>query len=132
MTDRSIDELDDKIREALRREDAELLKHFRSDPPLVDMMIETFRGRHVWLNTLGFLFTFIAFGLTLFCAYQFFHAEGTRAMIAWASGFLWSALSVAMLKIWFWMEMHRYSLIREIKRLELQVAHLSRQIGSEN
>jgi hypothetical protein len=49
-------------------------------------------------------------------------------MIAWATCFLWFALWVAMLKMWFWLEMQRFFVTREIKRLELQVANLSRQI----
>jgi hypothetical protein len=69
-------------------------------------------------------------GLSLFALYGFFHADGTRTLIAWASGFLWSSLAVAMLKIWFWMEIQKNSVVREIKRLELQVANLSRQLDA--
>ena len=39
------------------------------------------------------------------------------------------AMSVP-LKIWFWMEIQRNSVVREIKRLELQVANLSRQLDA--
>lgn len=121
-------DIDEKIREALRREDAELLAHYQGQPPLHELLIETFRGRRRWMNLLAFIFTFVFFGLALFTLYQFFHAQGTRAMIAWASGFLWSSLAVAMLKMWFWMEIQQNSVTREIKRLELQVANLSRQL----
>jgi hypothetical protein len=121
-------DVDDKIREALRREDAELLEHYQTEPPVHELLIETFRGRRVWLSSLAAVFTFLCFGLSLFALYGFFHAESTRSLIAWASGFLWSSLAVAMLKIWFWMEIQRNSVVREIKRLELQVANLSRQL----
>ena len=123
-------DIDEKIREALRREDAELLEHYQTEPPVHELLIETFRGRRVWMSSLAVVFTFVFFGLSLFALYGFFHAEGTRSLIAWASGFLWSSLAVAMLKIWFWMEIQRNSVVREIKRLELQVANLSRQLDA--
>jgi hypothetical protein len=34
-------------------------------------------------------------------------------------------LGVAMLKMYFWMEMNKNMLLREVKRLELQVARLA-------
>jgi hypothetical protein len=123
--------IDDKIREALRKEDAELLEHYRGEAPLHEMIIETFRGRRVWMTFLALVYMFVFFGLALFALYGFFHAEGTRTLIAWACGFLWSSLAVAMLKIWFWMEIQRNSVVREIKRLELQIANLSRQLNTK-
>ena len=128
MANQANHDIDAKIREALRREDTELLEHFQNDPPLYEMLIETFRGRHRWLNVLAFVFTLAALAMAVISAYQFFHTESTRAMIAWATCFLWFALWVAMLKIWFWLEIQRLCVTREIKRLELQVANLSRQI----
>ena len=122
-------DLDDNIREALRREDAELLEHYQGDPPIHEMLIETFRGRHRWLNGLAFVFTFVALALAIFAAYEFFHVESTRAMIAYATAFLWFVAWIAMLKVWFWMEMQKNSITREVKRLELQVASLSRQLA---
>ena len=122
-------DIDDKIREALRQEDAELLDHYRGEPPVYEMLIETFRGRNRWLNVLAFLFTFVGVAMAIVAAYQFFQVESTRAMIAWATGFLLSAVWVAMLKQWFWLEMQKHSITREVKRLELQVANLSRQLA---
>jgi uncharacterized membrane protein YciS (DUF1049 family) len=128
MTDRLMKNIDEQIREALRRDDAELLEHYRGDLPIHEQLIETFHGRNRWLNGLAFIFTIAFTALVFVAAYQFFQAETTRTMIAWATAFVWGLLSVAMLKMWFWMEMHRFSLTREIKRLELQIANLSRQL----
>jgi len=124
-------DIDEKIREALRREDAELLAHYQTEPPVHELLIDAFRGRRVWLSSLAVVFTIVIFGLSLYALYGFFHAEGTRSLIAWACGFLWASLAVAMLKIWFWMEIQRNAVVREIKRLELQVANLSRQLDAK-
>jgi hypothetical protein len=120
--------IDDKIREALRREDAELLKLSLEDSSLHDVLIESFRGKHRWLNVMAVVWTFVFVALAVVAAYQFFQAEDTQAMIAWATAFLWFGLWVAMIKIWFWMEMQRHPITREIKRLELRIAELSREL----
>jgi uncharacterized membrane protein YciS (DUF1049 family) len=122
-------DIDDKIRAALRKEDAELLDHYPADASLPEMLIDTFRGRHRWLNALAFLITFVALALAICAGYRFFQAETTRAMIAWATAFLLFISWVAMLKVWFWLEIQKNSLTREIKRLELQVANLSRRLA---
>ena len=42
---------------------------------------------------------------------------------------IYFAILIAMSKIWYWMELNRNSLAREVKRLELEVALMSRQLG---
>jgi hypothetical protein len=129
MTDQFAENIDVKIREALRKEDAELLEHYRGEAPLHEMLIETFRGRHRWMTIAAFLATCLILVALIAAGYQFFHAEGTRAMIAWATAFVWGVVWIALMKIWFWLELNKNSLTREIKRLELQLANLSRQLA---
>lgn len=50
--------------------------------------------------------------------------------IAWSVCFLFSNMAVAMMKLWFWMQMDKNVVIREMKRLELQVATLAGIIKS--
>jgi len=119
--------IDDKIRETLRREDAELLERFQKDFSPLEGLIETFRGKNRWLNVMAVVWTFVGLALSVLSAYRFFEAESTREMIGWATGFLWFSMWVAMLKLWFWMEMQCLPIMREIKRLELKIAELSRQ-----
>ena len=45
--------------------------------------------------------------------------------LLWSAGALLTMLAVAMLKMYFWMEMNRNATLREVKRLELQVARLA-------
>lgn len=128
MSDRSMN-IDDQIREALRMEDAELLNHFRGEASLPEMLIETFRGRHRWLNMLAIVVGFVVTALLVVVGYQFFQAESMRAMIAWATTFVLGSLTIVLMKIWFWLEINKNTLTREIKRLELQIAHLSLQVN---
>ena len=67
-------------------------------------------------------------GLAIFTATSFFDAESTRDQIAWAVGFMYSLIVISGLKAWYWMQMNKNSLTREIKRLELQIARLSSRL----
>jgi hypothetical protein len=121
-------ELDDKIRQALREEDRELFEAYSGEPGLFGMVAESFRGRHRWLVALVWLWSLVFFILSIVAAVQFFYAETTRAMLAWAIGFIYCTMAVAMLKSWYWMEMNKNIHTREIKRLELQIARLAQRI----
>ena len=120
-----MNELDKKIQEALRNDDEELLNGLGGEPSLFEMLSETFRGRHRWLNVLGAFWTLVFFLLAIFAAVNFFRAENTRDLLMWAAGFLFCTTAVAMLKVWYWLEMQKNALLREIKRLELQIARLA-------
>ena len=119
-----MNDIDRTIRDALRADDDEWMKDFE-EPSVHEMLVGVFQGKTRWLAALGFVFTLIFLGLAIFCAVQFFQAETTRAMIAWATGFLFCSLSVSMMKIWYWLQMTRNIMTREIKRFELQLVRLS-------
>jgi hypothetical protein len=117
--------LDQAIRQALSAEDAEFLARFEKEAPLHEQVLGTFTGQWAALNMFAAAITFAMFAAFLYCVWQFFQAGELRDLIFWSAGALVSALFVAMLKIWFWMEMHKNAVLREVKRLELQVARLA-------
>ena len=121
---------DEEIRRALAA-DEELAGFGTSDNPtagdqsIFKELFEIFRGRQRWLNLLGVVFQLIYLGLGIWSAFRFFEAEALGDQILFATGFL-ACLGVTMaFKIWFWMVLNRNSVLREVKRLELQVARLS-------
>ncbi len=75
------------------------------------------------------VYIFVFFGLTIMTAVQFFKVETTREMIAWAIGFVFCINAVAMLKMWYFMEMNKNAVTREVKRLELQIARLAKRLS---
>jgi len=123
-----MNELDKKIQEALRAEDAELFKDFAEEPSVFEMLMETCRGRHRWLNILGAFWTLVFLVLGIVAAVKFFSAEGTRDIVMWAAACIVCVSAVSMLKIWYFLEMNKNSVTREIKRLELQIARLAARI----
>lgn len=120
-----MNDIDEQIRAALKEEDADLLSRFEGDAPLHIMLIELYQGRRRWLNMSATIATFGLFALMLWCGNCFFAAESTRDMIAWATGFLTLFMWIVMMKLWFWLEMVKNTVTREMKRVELQIALLS-------
>ena len=123
-----MNELDRKIREALRQEDAEIFEDFGGEPSVLEMLMETVRGRHRWLTLLGVFWGIVFMVLGVLAAIQFFRAQETRDLVMWAAATIVCLSAVSMMKIWYWMELNKNALTREIKRLELQIARLAGRI----
>ena len=122
-----MNELDRKIREALSPEDAALLGP-PGEPALGQQIKELFQGRLRWVSLLvvvgGVSFAVFAF-VSGVC---FFLAENVREMIAWAGGFGLGLIAVSFSRLWFWLLFHRNAILREVKRVELQLARLSSRL----
>lgn len=123
-----MNELDKKIAEALRKEDADLFREIGEEPGIFEMLLETFRGKHRWLNLLGAIWTLAFLVLGIASAVAFFRAEATRGMLTWASACILCMWAVGLAKVWYWMEMQRIVVMREIKRVELQIARLAARL----
>ena len=123
-----MNELDKKIQEALRKEDAELFKEFGGEPSTYEMVMETFRGRYRWMVFVAIFYAFVFIGLFIFAAIRFLNAEATRDMLMWAAACMFCWLAVFLIKVWYWMELNKNAITREVKRLELQIARLASRI----
>lgn len=115
--------LDQAIRQALSAEDKAFLDKLDKETP-IDDVFGAFQGRYGALNVFAALITFALFGVFIYCAWSAFGAAQMRETMLWGFGASLAMLGVAMLKIYFWMEMHKNQVLRELKRLELQVARL--------
>ncbi|REJ67119.1 MAG: hypothetical protein DWQ31_12280 [Planctomycetota bacterium] len=123
-----MNELDKKIREALAAEDQELAESFADEQSIFQMIGDSFRGRHRWLVALVFVETTVFLVLAILSAVQFFQAETERDMMMWSVAFLLFLLAIMAGKIWYWMELNKNAVTREVKRVELQIAHLAQRL----
>jgi hypothetical protein len=115
--------IDDRIRNELeaRRGPDDLPGDDRS---LFGMLFRVFSGQlrrwaaFAMVLTLGFV------GLTLWCGYEFFTATTGDARVYWGVLALAAFHALSMFKLWFFMEMNRNSVLREVKRVEIELARL--------
>ncbi|MBX9746285.1 MAG: hypothetical protein K2X34_05255 [Hyphomonadaceae bacterium] len=116
--------LDNAIRDALSKEDAEFLARFEDEGP-INEALGTFKGSWGLMNIFAALLTFASFGFFVYAMLQILNTDDVRLTVLWSASAIVSALFVAMLKMYFWMEMNKNVVLREVKRLELQVARLA-------
>ena len=81
----------------------------------------TFRLTFVVIVTMQLIFA----GLAIYCAYHLVNELDIGLKINWLAGTLSTVVAFAIARIWFFMELNRLSVIREIKRVELQVSLLA-------
>ena len=113
-------EFENLIRDALKSNDVE-------DPqnePLVGLLADRFLQQTRWASAFAWVKMSGTLLISLVAAFLFFGAETTQAQIGWATAFLTGFVGFAMWWIWYWMLLNRNASIREIKRLELQIAHM--------
>lgn len=129
MTD--MNDLDEKIRKALSRNDAAMIGNPNDGLRLDEQVLGVFRSGNRFMNAIAMIFTFVFFGLAIYCIVRFFATDVTKELIAWGIGFGTCALAVSMLKLWFWMEMQRLAVTREVKRVELLTARLLQELAAK-
>ncbi len=118
--------IDALIREALDDEDR---AYFDIDePPLSEQVFSLFRSRWRWMNALIVFFVLVLFVGAVLAGIRFFESGHVPTMLRWGAVAWLCWFGVGFLKLWTWMEMERFVVVREIKRLELQVANLSARL----
>lgn len=120
----NIEDIDKLIKETLSEEEAKFYEEF-DEQNIFQMVGGLFQGKNKWIMYLMNMMTFVFFGLFLYCVIHFFKSEDTKELIKWALGSVVFLIGVSMLKIFAWLQMGKNAVLRELKRLELQVSSLS-------
>jgi hypothetical protein len=123
-----MNDLDRAIRQSLSAEDAELLDRLGADQALHRQVLATFEGQLRWVNVGGWFAGFLLFVAASVMAWRFLQAQELNEMLRWGAGSALAFAGLALVKLWFWMELQKNAIMREVKRLELQVASLAAQL----
>jgi len=124
----NMEDIDRLIKETLNEEEAKFYDDLE-EQNLLQMVFGIFSGKNSWLVIVMSIVQVVFFGLFIYCAIQFFHVEQTNDLIRWGVFGTLSLMGSSMLKVFSWMQMDKKAIIREIKRLELQVSSLSGKIS---
>ncbi len=116
-----MDELDRKIEEALSTEDRDLLDQF-GEQGLFGQVFSVYNGKIAGIAILATLMTFLLFLCAVYCGWKFFNASEAIDAARWGAGAIMLMVMVGFIKIWFWMRMESNRILREVKRVELQIA----------
>ena len=121
-------DLDQAIRESLSSEDTALFDRLGADPALHRQVLATFEGQFRWFNTAGWIAGFVLFGVASVSAWRFVQAQALDDMLRWGAASALALAGIALIKVWFWLELQKNAIVREVKRLEVQVASLAAQL----
>ena len=64
------------------------------------------------------------FLIAAYAGWRFWAAPDLRQMLLWGALAGFALFTLGMIKLWFFIEMQKNAITRELKRLELQVASL--------
>lgn len=124
-------DIDDIIREAIANEEDKRWFDELDEQSVQERVVDSFRGKSRWLVLLVYVCIAIFACLFLFSAAKFITADTERGMIAWGVSAMFCCTAVALMKIWYWMELNKNAVTREIKRFELQLARLTSRLGEK-
>lgn len=118
------EKIDELIKESLNQEEAKFYDELE-EQNLIGKMGEVYRSKVGWLAIVMNIVYLVIFGLFIYCMVRFFGTTDTNELIKWASAGFLCMIFMGMLKLYFWMQMDKNDILRELKRLELQVATIS-------
>ena len=122
------EDIDKLIKETLTQEEAKFYDDLE-EQNLLQMISGLFSGKNSWIVIMMSIVQVVFFGFFIYCAIQFFNVEETNELIKWGVFGTICLIGSSMLKLFSWMQMDKKAIIREIKRLELQVSSLSSKIS---
>ncbi|MDH3697479.1 MAG: hypothetical protein OER83_00435 [Flavobacteriaceae bacterium] len=120
---KSKESIDELIKATLSEEEAAFYDELE-EQNLFGKLEGIYKGKLGWLAVIINVVLVLWFILFVYCTVQFFNTDITNELIKWASGGFLSILAVGMLKLFVWMQMDKNDILRELKRLELQIAVL--------
>ena len=121
------EEIDKLIKETLTQEEAKFYDEL-DEQNLFQMVVGIFQGKNKWIMYLMNVMTMLFFAAFIYCIVQFFNTDVNKELLKWGIGSLMFLSGVSMLKMFAWMQMDKNAVLREIKRLELQVSSLAGKI----
>ncbi len=127
----NLDEIDLLIKEALHEDDIQIYDDL-GEQGVFEMIFGLFQGKKSWFIWVTFIISFAMLGFAIYCFSLFAKAVEIKEMLIWGGLGSFLFMSISMLKIFHWLQMDKNAIIREMKRMELQIARLQHEIKQQN
>lgn len=122
------EEIDRLIKNALTEEEAKFYDEL-DEQNILGMVGGLFKGKLKWILILMNLVTIVAFIGFIYCVVQFVDTDITNDLIKWGVLGMILLMMISMLKLFVWLQMDKNALLREIKRLEIQISAVSNKLS---
>lgn len=120
-------DLDHMIDEALDAEERALLRRIGQEPGFFAQASGVFSGTTAWVNMLLMVVQAALFIAGVWAAWNFFEAGDALTAMRWGFPAAVLLLMALIIKLSIWPTIQTNRVIRELKRIELQIARASRK-----
>lgn len=124
----NMEHIDNLIKETLTQEEAKFYDEL-DEQNIFQMLWGVFKGKNSWIALIMNAVNVIILVLLVYCIIQTMEVENTNDLILWVGACIFCFITMSMIKIYIWMQIHRNALTREIKRLEIQISSLSSRLS---
>mgnify|MGYP000533657896 CR=1 FL=1 len=118
---------DDIIAQTLTDDDRAFLARLDDERGLFTQVGDVLTGPLAGWTRLIFVVTFFMSMATLYAVWMAFTVEGTRELVLWSAGAMIGFIATGFTKDWFFSRMNMLNILREVKRLQVQVALLGEE-----
>ena len=125
MSTNTTDDLDRMIEEALDAEERELLARIGEEPGYFAQAMGLFGGTLGWVSWVIMIVQGAMFIGGVYAALQFFNAGDALEALRWGLPSTVLLIMAGMLKLTLWPSIQTNRVLRELKRVELQIARAS-------
>jgi hypothetical protein len=116
-------DIDKMIDEAIGAEERQLLKQIGEEPGHFGQIADMFTtGPSAWIIVALMIAQSVLFIAGCWAAWEFFHAADALSAVRWGIPAAVGILSSLIIKMSMWPTMHTNRIMRELKRVELQIA----------
>lgn len=116
-------DIDKMIDEAIGAEERQLLKQMGDEPRHFGQIADMFTtGPSAWINVALMIAQSVCFVAGCWAAWHFFLATDVLDAVRWGIPAGVAILCSLVIKIGMWPSMHTNRIMRELKRIELQIA----------
>lgn len=86
------------------------------DGSLRQMFSDSLRGPRGWMVKVALAKGLVFYAFGVYCAVCAILTDDVRSVVLWSLGALWSIAVVVSVKLWWWNEMNRRSILRGLRR----------------
>lgn len=116
-------DIDTMIDEAIGAEERKLLDQIGKEPGHFGLIAEMFTsGPSAWVNVALMIAQSVLFIAGCWAAWEFYQATDVLTALQWGFPATVGILSSLIIKLSMWPSMHTNRIMRELKRVELQIA----------
>ena len=122
--ERRLSNLESKLKAALQQGDP-----LDVPMPMRGSLFSTFHGEMKKYAIITWCFLLFSVIIAVGCFVAFDIVTTTKYQLLFMTLFSVAIMQTVLMKLWYWLMWNRYSIVREVKRLELRIVELTETLG---